>query len=1155
MVIKINYLPRRNSPMNKALLKVIRPFFTFLVLLLLGQGLYAQFQDNFDDGSFPNDPDWLGDTDIYQVNASNELQLMDVDGGTSYIYTALATGDTATWEFFFRLEFAPSTSNQLKVYLTSNSSDLEGALNGYFLQIGASGSEDALELRRQDGSSSTVLLSGQLGGVADEPAVRVRVTRSTGGEWQLFADYTGGANFQDEGSVNDNTYTSGSFFGFSCEYSSTRKDKFFFDDIFAGPIVQDETAPVLLSAEAQDANTVLLTFDEALEESVAENAANYSLDNGGMINSATLSTPTELILDVNMLISGSTYTVSADNISDLNGNVADLQEFSFSFFLLEAADEFDILINEVFPNPDPTEAMLPDAEYVELFNQSNKAIDLQDFQLADASSAKTLPAYILAPQSYLIICDQDDVALFSSFGEVLGVSSLFALNDSGDDVILTDPFGQVIHNMTYTTATYQDEDRSSGGYSLELINPTLYCQGASNYRASVANTGGTPGTQNSLFDDTPDLNAPQVLGVLAKAADEVIVTFDEPMTDAVTLSNGLSINGVGAIQNASLSEDGKTLVFNISTPFFQDQQNYTLNLSAPVADCSGNEIESIDFSFTYYEAQDGDRYDILINEFYPDFSPSLGLPEKEYVELYNRSDKTINLENYEFRNGNDVALLPFYLLLPGAYVTVYESGGRGFDIYGDTLVLDDFIGLANEIDEFGLYDPSGLLIHNVLYTVGWYQDAAKSDGGYSLELINPDAPCLFGSNWIASTAAIGGTPGQENSVLNLQVDDTPLELLSVFPSGDNGLSLTFNKAVDIDVAEDISLYTVDGLNGLIAIVPDILPNRVIIEFAESFVPDQVYEIVIDNAMTDCSGNEIVPDSRALFAIPQKIEAGDIIINEVLYDPETGGARFIELVNNSDKIFNIGDLNFATRGDDGQSIERISEVLINFLIFPGEYVVISPLPEDILQRYNVEFPERVFFGALPAYDSKEDEVLLFVPDVLGPRIIDELVYTDEFHNALLDDTEGVSLERITFNGPTNDPNNWQSAAATIGYATPTYLNSQFLEPTTSSANTFELPNRTFSPDGDGFEDVLIIDYASPQGGWVANIRIYDANGRLVKQLVNNESLASEGNFIWEGDNDEGTKARIGIYIVWTEVFKENGEVEQKKLTCVLAGQLD
>ena len=128
----------------------------------------------------------------------------------------------------------------------------------------------------------------------------------------------------------------GTYFGFNCEYGVTRRDKFFFDDVLIGPVVQDETPPTLLNAIALDANTVQLQFNEPLDQSTAESLSNYSIDSGVSINNVTLDIePSRVILDVSSMTSGTTYTVTTENIQDLNGNTL-LQEqanFIYYFFL------------------------------------------------------------------------------------------------------------------------------------------------------------------------------------------------------------------------------------------------------------------------------------------------------------------------------------------------------------------------------------------------------------------------------------------------------------------------------------------------------------------------------------------------------------------------------------------------------------------------------------------------------------------------------------------------------------------------------------------------------------------------------------------------------------------------------------------------------
>jgi flagellar hook assembly protein FlgD len=154
---------------------------------------------------------------------------------------------------------------------------------------------------------------------------------------------------------------------------------------------------------------------------------------------------------------------------------------------------------------------------------------------------------------------------------------------------------------------------------------------------------------------------------------------------------------------------------------------------------------------------------------------------------------------------------------------------------------------------------------------------------------------------------------------------------------------------------------------------------------------------------------------------------------------------------------------------------------------------------------------------------------------------------------LDIEDGVSLERIDFDKPTQDKNNWHSAASTEGFATPTYKNSQFSE-TGISEDQINVTPEVFTPDNDGDKDFTFINYKFSETGYTINIRIYDANGREIRNLVRNELLGSEGKFQWDGIDNDNQKARIGIYIVYIEVFNLNGKVKKVKKQVVLGAKL-
>ena len=169
------------------------------------------------------------------------------------------------------------------------------------------------------------------------------------------------------------------------------------------------------------------------------------------------------------------------------------------------------------------------------------------------------------------------------------------------------------------------------------------------------------------------------------------------------------------------------------------------------------------------------------------------------------------------------------------------------------------------------------------------------------------------------------------------------------------------------------------------------------------------------------------------------------------------------------------------------------------------------------------------------------------------IIDNFKYYDNMHFGLLTITEGISLERIDFDRLTQDRTNWHSAAEAIGYATPAYKNSQYSD-AGETESAIEITPEIFSPDEDGVNDVVNINYHFDTPGFTANVTVYDSKGRIVKRLIQNELLGVKGTFSWDGINDDREKGRIGIYIFYFEVFDLSGTVKHYKKTCVLAGKL-
>jgi len=154
----------------------------------------------------------------------------------------------------------------------------------------------------------------------------------------------------------------------------------------------------------------------------------------------------------------------------------------------------------------------------------------------------------------------------------------------------------------------------------------------------------------------------------------------------------------------------------------------------------------------------------------------------------------------------------------------------------------------------------------------------------------------------------------------------------------------------------------------------------------------------------------------------------------------------------------------------------------------------------------------------------------------------------------DSKEGISLERISVIGETNDPTNWFSASSLSNYGTPGYENSQRSTGVIGDQN-IELEYKVFSPDGDGYRDVMRLNYNLDKTGFIGNIAIYDDHGRLETYVAENKLLGTEGTVIWEGFLEDGSIAPIGMYIIYYDIFHDDGTVISGKKVCVLANQLN
>ena len=93
----------------------------------------------------------------------------------------------------------------------------------------------------------------------------------------------------------------------------------------------------------------------------------------------------------------------------------------------------------------------------------------------------------------------------------------------------------------------------------------------------------------------------------------------------------------------------------------------------------------------------------------------------------------------------------------------------------------------------------------------------------------------------------------------------------------------------------------------------------------------------------------------------------------------------------------------------------------------------------------------------------------------------------------------------------------------------------------------LSPQIFSPNGDGLDDYLQIDYRLPESGGKLTISIFDTRGIRLHNLCKNEPCdTDQGTLYWDGNSSKG-RVQTGMYIVYLEYQYQNKLTKAKKTT--------
>lgn len=535
------------------------------------------------------------------------------------------------------------------------------------------------------------------------------------------------------------------------------------------------------------------------------------------------------------------------------------------------------------------------------------------------------------------------------------------------------------------------------------------------------------------------------------------------------------------------------------------------------------------------------EYDILISELMPDPSPSNGLNEVEFVELYNASGRTVNLKDWLIQIGETEVKLPHYDLQSGRYLCISEKSIRS-DL--DALLLEYLPSLSNSKGEVRLRRYDGKLIHWVGYSIDWHQLDYKKEGGWSLEMIDLLKPCLLYSNWSSSIAYQGGTPGMPNSIDGVGSASMDLGLSQIEVHSDTLVKLLWTESLPMRYPEMLQEFKVKGMEGGdFSVIWGVKPNELLFQFREPLEAEKSYTILVPDSFGGCNGNVFFGNKEISFALPDKIDFGDLVINEVMFDPDIGFPEYVELYNASNSYYSLQSIQLVI-GEQNPSYIRLSELPV--LIAPNEFKLFT---SDWLSLMDEGIDPQCLLKGCNWKALSNQGGLMRIHNAADEEI-DIMKYDRSMHSELIDNPKGVSLERISPYVSGLNRSNWHSASSISGYMTPGAVNSQFIKAQKSNS-LLQVDPQKISPNNDGLHDIMQIVCSFDGIANSVSIRAYNLEGNMVRSIADNELVGQSAIYHWDGLDHHGRLLPVGCYVLLLEGFSEGGLKYDSKVPVLLS----
>ncbi len=428
--------------------------------------------------------------------------------------------------------------------------------------------------------------------------------------------------------------------------------------------------------------------------------------------------------------------------------------------------------------------------------------------------------------------------------------------------------------------------------------------------------------------------------------------------------------------------------------------------------------------------------DIVITEIMYN-SPEAGNDTLEFIELYNNSTGSINLEGYTFSQGVEFTF-PSHNLGAGQYVIVAVDSVAFENVFGVPAYQWFDGALSNSGEVIELSDNTGNIVDVVDFSDSGDWPSMPDGSGPSLVLCNADADNNDASNWQAASTPTGATvagvelfanPGEDSQCLGGPVigfvgserevdeDAGAISIRIALSNGDgaaHSVQVSVAQASSAAAGSDFT-FTTQTVTFAASTVDT---QTVIVTIIDDAAPETLENIILQLSSPD-AGATLDP-SRSDYTI--HIADNDtyipkIVISEIMYNPPgTDVLEYIELYNNDNQHVHLQGFTFA------QGI--VYTFPSNAALEPGEYLIVAV--DSVL--FEQEFGIPAFKWTSGALNNAGETLEL--RDASG-NVVDIVTYAPTAPWPTSPDGTGPSLELCDVNADNNVAANWSASITPSG----------------------------------------------------------------------------------------------------------------------------